>query len=102
MLSKLYKKEQYKKRKRREADVLNAYKAYNPKSRVASLADDKENKMSEKEIKDQINILIHLLEDDPQTQCLIRELYENIWAKDVSVLTIFLDLLVDKEYQTLH
>ena len=55
--------------------------------------------LTEKVIKDEIMILIHILNDDVETQCIAREAFENVRNRDISVLTDFLDLLVDKDYQ---
>jgi hypothetical protein len=95
-------------RQRREADVLNAYRyndflqAYNPRSKIAILADDKEHLVTEKEVKDEIMILIHILSDDLETQSVVQELFDNVRSRDMSVLKNFLELLVDKDYQTLY
>ena len=95
-------------RQRREADVLNAYRyndflqAYNPRSRIAILADDKECQVSEKEVKDEIMILIHILSEDLETQSVMREIFENVRSRDIYVLKNFLDLLVEKDYQTIY
>ena len=91
-------------RQRREADVLNALRyndflaAYKANSKIAIFANDKENVLTEKEIKDEIMILIHLLNDDVETQCIARKAYENVRNRVISVLTDFLDLLVNKDY----
>ena len=95
-------------RQRRKADVLNALRyndflaAYKANSKIAIFANDKENIVTEKEIKDEIMILIHLLNDDVETQCIAREAFENVRNRDISVLTDFLDLLVNKDYQTMY
>jgi hypothetical protein len=95
-------------RQMREADVLNAYRyndflqAYNPRSKIAILADDKEHLVTEKEVKDEIMILIHILSDDLETQSVVQELFDNVRSRDMSVLKNFLELLVDKDYQTLY
>ena len=54
--------------------------------------------LTEKVIKDEIMILIHILNDDVETQCIAREAFENVSIRDISVLTDFLDLLVNKDY----
>ena len=90
-------------RQRRDADVLNDYRyndflqAYNPRSRIAILADDKEYQVSEKEVKDVIMILIHILSDDLETQSIMQELFENVRSKDIAVLKNYIDLLVLKD-----
>ena len=95
-------------RQRREADILNAYRftdfsqAYNPKSRIAILETDKEYEASEKDLKEGIMILIHLLENDLQTQSVIRDLYEKVRSQGAAVLKNFLENLVDKDYSTLY
>ena len=95
-------------RMRREADILNAYRfsdfiqAYNPRSKIAILANDRTYIASEKEIKDEILILIHLLEEYLETQSVIRDLFEKVRTKGVVVLNKFLDFLVEKDYQTLY
>ena len=87
-------------RQRREADILNAYRfndfslAYNPKSRIAILENDKEYEASEKDLKEEIMILIHLLENDLQTQSVIRDLFEKVKSQGAAVLKNFLEHLV--------
>ena len=76
--------------------------AYKNNSKIAIFANDKENVLTEKEIKDEIMILIHLLNGDVETQCIAREAFENVIIRDISVLTDFLDLLVIKDYQTMY
>ena len=67
-----------------------------------NLADDKEHLVTEKEVKDEIMILIHILSDDLETQSVVQELFDNVRSRDMSVLKNFLELLVDKDYQTLY
>ena len=47
-------------------------------------------------------ILIHFLSDDLETQSVVEELFDNVRSRDMSVLKNFLELLVDKDYQTLY
>ena len=47
-------------------------------------------------------LLVHLLNDDVETQCMAREVFENVRNRDISVLKDFLDLLVNKDYQTMY
>ena len=72
--------------------------AYKANSKIAIFANDKENVLTEKEIKDEIMILIHLLNDDVETQCI----FANVRNRDISVLKDFMDLLVNKDYQTMY
>ena len=71
-------------------------------SKIAIFANDKENVLTEKEIKDEIMILIHPLNDDVETQCIAREVFDNVRNRDISVLKDFMDLLVNKDYQTMY
>ena len=58
--------------------------------------------LTEKVIKDEIMILIHILNDDVETQCIAREVFDNVRNRDISVLKDFMDLLVNKDYQTMY
>ena len=93
---------------RREADIRNAYRfndfcqAYNPKSKLAIFENDREYSKTEKEIKEEILIMIHLIEDDLEVQIAVREMFEKVKGKDKEELANFLDRLVEKEYQTLY
>ena len=88
--------------------MLNAYRysdfcqGYNAKSRIAILANEKESVTSEQEIRNQIHIMIELLEDNLETQSVIRDLFDRIKDKnDIEVLSQFLNCLIEKDYQTL-
>ena len=91
---------------RRAADIKNAYRyndfyqAYN--SRIAIFANEKEFKQSEKEIKDEILILIHMIQEDLEVQIHVKEVFDRIKSKGIEVLNKFFELLVDKDYQTLY
>jgi hypothetical protein len=93
---------------RRQVDVLNAFRysdftmAYNPKSKIHTLDDGKTKKRSEKDIQEEILILIHILEDDPDTEIVMREAFEKVKNYDMDTLENFLDLLVSKEYQSIY
>ena len=93
---------------RREADIRNAYRfndfcqAYNPKSKLAIFESDREYSKTGKDIKKEILIMIHLIEDDLEVQIAVREMFEKVNGKDKEELANFLDRLVEKEYQTLY
>ena len=96
------------KEKKREANVLNAYRysdfcqGNNAKYKIAILANEMESVTSEQEIRNQIHIMIELLEDDLETQSVIRDLFDKIkHTKDIEVLSQFLNCLIEKDYQTL-
>ena len=79
-------------KQRREANILNAYRysdfcqGYNAKSKIAILADEKKSVTSEQEIRNQIHIMIELLEDNLETQSVIRDLFDQIKdKKDIEV-----------------
>ena len=95
-------------RQKREANVLNAYRysdfcqGYNAKSKIAILANEKESVTSEQDTRTQIHIMIELLEDNLETQSVIRDLFDKIKdKKDIEVLSQFLNCLIEKDYQTL-
>ena len=94
-------------RKRREADVLNAFRfsdftmAYNSKSKLNILSGGASKKRSEKEIKDEILILIHMI-DDPDSEIVMRDAFDKVACSEKEVLETFLELLVTKEYQTIY
>jgi hypothetical protein len=78
------------------------YQAYNSKSKIAIFANEKEFKQSEKEIKDEILILIHMIQEDLEVQIHVKEVFDRIKSKGIEVLNKFFELLVDKDYQTLY
>ena len=88
--------------------MLNAFRfsdftmAYNPKSKLNILAGGASKKRSEKDIKDEILILIHMLNEDPDTELVMRDAFEKVQNGDKEVLENFLELLVSKDYQTIH
>ena len=94
-------------RKRRDADVLNAFRlsdftmAYNSKSKLNILSGGASKKRSEKEIKDEILILIHMI-DDPDSEIVMRDAFDKVACSEKEVLETFLELLVTKEYQTIY
>ena len=88
--------------------MCNAYRysdfcqGYNAKSKIAILANEKESVTSEQDTRNQIHIMIELLEDDLETQSVIRDLFDKIkHTKDIEVLSQFLNCLIEKDYQTL-
>ena len=93
---------------RRKADILNAYRfsdftqAYNPRSKIHVLADDVTTRQTEKDIQDEILILIHMLGDDPDAEIVLRDIFDNVKSNGRETLENFLELLVAKEYQTIY
>ena len=65
----------------RAADIKNAYRyndfyqAYNSKSKIAIFSNEREFKQSEKEIKDEILILIHMIQEDLEVQIHVKEVF---------------------------
>ena len=76
--------------------------AYNPKSKIHTIADGITKKRSEKEVQAEILILIHMLNEDPDTEIVMRESFEKVKNNDREALESFLDLHVAKEYQTIY
>ena len=93
---------------RRKADILNAYRfidftqAYNPRSKIHVLADDVTTRKTEKDIQDEILILIHMLGDDPDAEIVLRDIFDNVKSNGRETLENFLELLVAKDYQTIY
>ena len=93
---------------RRQVDVLNAFRfsdftmAYNARSKINILGAGKTKKRSEKDVQEEIVILIHMLQDDPETEIVMRETYEKVKKNGIVTLEHFLELLVCKEYQTIY
>ena len=93
---------------RRAADIKNAYRyndfcqAYSSKSKIAIFANEKEFKQSNKEIIDEILIMIHMIQDDLEVQIHVKEVFDGIKSKGTEVLNKFLELLVEKDYQSLY
>ena len=46
--------------------------------------------------------MIHMIEDDLKVQIAIREIFEQVNCKDKEELNIFLERLVEKDYQSLY
>ena len=93
---------------RREDDLRNAYRysdfgrAYNPKSKIGILQEDKQYSKTDKDIKEDIQIMIHMIEDDFELQLAIRDIYDKLKkSTDKLLLNRFLDMLVDKDYHTI-
>ena len=53
-------------------------------------------------IKDEILILIHMIQEDLEVQIHVKEVFDIIKSKGIEVLNKFFELLVDKDYQTLY
>ena len=53
-------------------------------------------------IKDEILILIHMIQEDLEVQIHVKEVFDRIKSKGIEVLNKFFELLVDKDYQTLY
>ena len=58
-------------------------------------------KHSEKDIKNEILILIHMLEEDPETENAMREALVKAEKYEKEALENFLELMVSKEYQSI-
>ena len=63
---------------------------------------EKEFKQSNKEIIDEILIMIHMIQDDLEVQIHVKEVFDGIKSKGTEVLNKFLELLVEKDYQSLY
>ena len=46
--------------------------------------------------------MIHMIEDDLEVQIAIREIFEQVNCKDKEELNIYLESLVEKDYQSLY
>ena len=57
---------------------------------------------TEKDIQDEILILIHMLGDDPDAEIVLRDLFENVKSNGRETLENFLELLVANDYQTIY
>ena len=58
--------------------------------------------VADKDIKEDIQIMIHMIEDDFELQLAIRDIYDELKeSTDKLLLNRFLDLLVDKDYHTI-
>ena len=75
--------------------------AYNAKSKLNILAGGKSKKRSEKDIKNEILILIQMLEEDPETENAMREALMKAEKGEKDTLENFLELMVSKEYQSI-
>ena len=75
--------------------------AYNAKSKLNILAGGTSKKRSEKDIKNEILILIHMLEEDPETENAMREALVKAEKYEKDTLENFLELMVSKEYQSI-
>ena len=53
-------------------------------------------------IKDEILILIHMIQEDLEVQIHVKEVFDRIKSKGIEVLNKFFELLVDRDYQTLY
>ena len=60
------------------------------------------NRVSSYLIKDEILILIHMIQEDLEVQIHVKEVFDRIKSKGIEVLNKFFELLVDKDYQTLY
>ena len=60
------------------------------------------NRVSSYLIKDEILILIHMIQEDLEVQIHVKEVFDRIKSKGSEVLNKFFELLVDKDYQTLY
>ena len=59
-------------------------------------------RQTEKDIQDEILILIHMLGDDPDAEIVLRDIFDNVKSNGRETLENFLELLVAKEYQTIY
>ena len=65
-------------------------------------ANEKEFKQSDKEIIDEVLIMIHMIQEDLEVQIHVKEVFDGIKSKGTDVLNKFLELLVEKDYQKLY
>lgn len=66
------------------------------------LVNEKEFKQSDKEIIDEVLIMIHMIQEDLEVQIHVKEVFDGIKSKGTDVLNKFLELLVEKDYQKLY
>ena len=94
--------------KTRQSDILHAYsysdflQAYNPVNKVSIIADDNVKKKGEKDIQRECLILIHMMEDDPDAQIELRDIFEKVKKDGRDALQKFFDLIVVKDISTIY
>ena len=73
-----------------------------PNQKYTLLADGITKKHSKKEIHGEILLLIHMLNEDLDTEIVMRESFEKVKNNGSESPENFMDLLVAEEYQTIY